>query len=243
MSGRDYTALSSRITPDQAAAQCFLSWLDPDAEGFTFQTFDDNKDRKDPRLARVRHGSLEDRWRELCALSAQGAGVFVTINETDGRGRTAEHVTRVCALFADLDGAPIPDPWPIHPSGLVDSSPGRSHAYWLVGDCPHGRFKELQTRIAAKLGSDSSVIDLSRVLRLPGFPHQKGAPVMVCAKLLEDPLLFTHSLADIEKAFPPVLNGKTTVRTKAQDTIVMALEATGCGPIVLSNPEMSLKGG
>jgi hypothetical protein len=45
-----------------------------------FQTFDDNAQRKDRRLARVFYGRFEDYADELEALNRQGAGVFVTIN-------------------------------------------------------------------------------------------------------------------------------------------------------------------
>ena len=74
----------------------------------TFQTFDDNADRKkqneklysdslksDPQngkklkkdpYAIIRHGTLQQHWKTLCEFNAKGAGIFVTINETDLRG-------------------------------------------------------------------------------------------------------------------------------------------------------------
>ena len=39
-------------------ARKFLTLLAPD-EKFTFQTFDDNQERKDPSITSVRHGTLE----------------------------------------------------------------------------------------------------------------------------------------------------------------------------------------
>src|SRR5208337_3895469 len=50
---------------------------------------------------------LADNFAELARLSARGAGVFVTVNRTDLKGRRKENIVAVRALFVDLDGAPI----------------------------------------------------------------------------------------------------------------------------------------
>ncbi len=89
---------------DMALAEAFLAWLDPNASKFTFQTFDDVKDRKDGRLTRMLHGTFEAHRAELQRLNDRGAGVFVAINETDLRGRKEENIVRVRAVFADADG-------------------------------------------------------------------------------------------------------------------------------------------
>ena len=94
--------------------------------------------------------------------------------------RTNANVTRVRALFADADGTPIE---PIlekvpPPHILVESSPNKWHLYWLTNDTPFDEFKSRQQAIAQKYGTDPSVNDLARVLRLPGFYHQKGEPFL-----------------------------------------------------------------
>ena len=86
------------MTPDLAQAAAFLQLLDPDATSFTFQTFDDDSARKDNRLAQVFHGTFADHADSLTDLQSRGAGVFITINATDGTGRKAENITRVRAL-------------------------------------------------------------------------------------------------------------------------------------------------
>src|SRR5207245_2508030 len=68
-------------------AESFLSALDPAATFFTFQTFDDNAQRKNKNLARILHGTLGSRWELLANLNQRGAGIFITVNETDGEGR------------------------------------------------------------------------------------------------------------------------------------------------------------
>jgi RepB DNA-primase N-terminal domain len=161
------------IEPDREEAERFLAALDPGAADFTFQTFDDDADRKGLKLAHILHGSFDRRWAELCRLNAAGAGVFVTVNETNGRGRTAADVVRVRALFVDLDGAPLPAKFHAEPHIVVESSRGKWHVYWLVKDCELDAFASLQRRLAAHYGGDKAVHDLPRVLRLPGFVHQK----------------------------------------------------------------------
>jgi putative DNA primase/helicase len=163
--------------PDLEQARTFLALLDPEAESFTFQTFDDSP-AKSRSLAKVWHGSLEELAESLVKLQQAGAGVFVTVNETDGQGRKATNIVRVRAVFVDLDGAPVQPVMdcPLAPHIVVESSPGKYHAYWRVDALPLDQFGPIQKAIAARFGGDPSVHDLPRVMRLPGFWHQKGAP-------------------------------------------------------------------
>lgn len=159
----------------------------------TFQTFADS--RKDARLARILHGTFAEHADTLQRLNARGAGCFVMVNAGDGRGRTAENVTGIRAYFADLDGAPL-EPLlagPLKPHCIIESSPGHWHAYWFVSDAPLATFKTVQQAIAARFGSDAKVCDLPRVMRLPGFLHQKAEPFQ--SRIIErhDFPRYTHS--------------------------------------------------
>lgn len=173
------------LKPDMAAALEFLGLLDPRGV-FTFQTFDDDKYRKDMRLARVFHGTLDQHGASLEKLQQRGAGVFVMVNEGDGivhQGaktcRNTANVTAIRALWADLDGSPLePVLTALPPDIVVQSSPGRWHTYWMVNDCPLDEFGTRQKQIAAKFAGDPSVADLPRVMRVPGFWHQKETPFM-----------------------------------------------------------------
>lgn len=165
------------LTPNLDEARAFLDWLDPDGK-FTFQTFDDNSARKDRAQAKILHGTLNQHADFLVRLQQLGAGVFAMINEGDGLGRAAVNVVRVRGHFVDLDNAPLA---PVTASDapphiVVESSPDKWHAYWHVDGCPLDAFKSRQQMLAARFGGDPSVCDLPRVLRVPGFWHQKGAP-------------------------------------------------------------------
>lgn len=161
--------------PDFPAALTFLTALDKDASSFCFRVFDDDEDRKDKSRARKFNGDLTKLAYELGKANEQGCGVFAVVN--DG-GQDAASIVRVRSVFADLDGAPLD---PVLTCGLeanliVESSPGKYHAYWLVNGLSLEQFSGVQRAIAAEFQSDPSVIDLPRVMRLPGFFHKKGEP-------------------------------------------------------------------
>src|SRR5688500_14822221 len=63
-------------------AQRFLRRLDPEAEGFTFQVFDDTPQKR-RELARVTHGSFDSVADALEGPQEQRVGVFVTVGATD----------------------------------------------------------------------------------------------------------------------------------------------------------------
>lgn len=244
--------MSAAIPLPPAEAARFLFALDPTATAWTFQTFDDSPEKRGA-LARTLHGTLAEHATPLASLSAAGAGVFFTVNETDGKGRKAENITRVRAVFADLDNPP-PDILerlradPLPPSILIESSPGKLHAYWLADGVELAEFKSLQQAIARTWpGSDPTVCDLPRVLRLPGFTHRKGEPQPVkllealCRRYNRAELLERYPLAPTPAPAPPPgqrapapapsFTDKTTsygaaALARACETIAAALEGT-----------------
>lgn len=173
------------MTPNVAMAENYLNTLDPTGT-FTFQTFDDNSERKERRLARILHGRLDQHLPTLTKLQQLGAGVFVMVNKGDGivhpgkkTCRDGASVIAIRALWVDLDGSPLHPVLSAHyPDIVIESSPKRWHAYWLTHDCPLADFKQRQQQIAAKFKGDPKVCDLPRVMRLPGFWHQKSEPFM-----------------------------------------------------------------
>lgn len=163
------------LQPDLAEARRFLNFMAEGDEHITFQTFADSGAAAQ---ARVLIGSLDQHAEALVKANRAGAGIFWTVNFTDFKGRRAENVTGIRALFVDLDGAPL---GPVLQCGLVphavvESSPSRWHGYWLVSGCELADFGRFQKALAARFGSDPKVHDLPRVMRLPGFIHQKAEP-------------------------------------------------------------------
>ena len=194
-----------RISKEEA--QRFLGIIAP-GEAVTFQTFDDNQDRRDQSLASIRHGTLDQHFDYLVKCSDKGAGVFVTINRTDLKGRSKNNVTKVRACFCDLDGAPV-DPVLNHelePSILIESSHRRWHAYYIARDVPLGVFTELQHAIADAFDGDHACCDNPRVMRLPGFLHQKvkndvrSEPFMTRIEQSHEDLAYAYD--QLKEAFP-----------------------------------------
>lgn len=165
--------------PQLAIALQFLNAFDEESI-YTFQTFDDSKTLKRPYLARILHGNLQDRSSELIHLNNQGAGIFFTVNVTDGKGRSASNIIKIRAVFVDLDGAPL-EPIlksPLEPHFIIQSSPNKYHVYWLVEGISIEKFTSIQKFLAAYFQGDEKVCDTARVMRLPGFLHHKGKPYL-----------------------------------------------------------------
>lgn len=189
-----------------AEAERFLSAIDAEAESWWFQTFDDSGKRGD--LARTLHGDLAEVFDELDALNTAGAGVFACINEVPpGAPRTKPNVTRVRAVFADFDppktNAP-PALYPLAPVLEVESSPGKRHAYWTADGLALADFEAQQRGIAAALGSDPAVIDLPRVMRVPGFRHMKNPSAPHWVRIAATDERLPYAPEAIAAAFPPV---------------------------------------
>lgn len=135
-----------------------------------------------------RRGTLAEHWNELCYWNGQGYGIYAIIAETDGRGKRMENVTRLRAHYIDLDGvdaaqqleaAKVFNP---RPSFAVQTSPGKFHVYWPIEQ--HGdrdRFTLVQRKLVTLFHSDETIIDATRVMRLPGTLHMKNpaAPTLV----------------------------------------------------------------
>jgi hypothetical protein len=173
------TERSKLQLPDLGEAQRFLTAL-ARTESVTFQTLPERKHPKSGRpmgLNRLLHGRFANQSEALNYLNRNGAGIFFMVNQSHGTGRKTEDVARVRALFVDLDGSDLQPVLKatIPPSITVESSPGRYHAYWLIGGMPLKDFKPAQQALADMFGGDKTVCDLPRLMRLPGFYHQKSS--------------------------------------------------------------------
>ncbi len=170
------------LDPDlNQAAEHILALTGYGNSKVTFQTFDDNprrreeskkKNGKDP-FARILHGTLIQVAERLRDLNKKAAGIYVTINETDGKGRTAGNIVRVRALAVDDDGT-MTRPYALRPSYEVISSAGRKWAVWTIkGAITRDDFTPAQKLLAAYYSTDE-IHDLPRVMRLAGFYNCKS---------------------------------------------------------------------
>ena len=165
---------------DLHQARRFLRLLDPEAAEFTFQTFGEGRSKDAAELRCIRHGSFDKLAEELVALNNSGTGIFVTVNETDLKGRKKENITRIRAIWQD-DDAGFGGEFPLKPSIVVETSPRKFHRYWLFTahpPMPIEMFDGFMARMIQTYGSDKGAADLTRVMRVPGFFHNKKEPTL-----------------------------------------------------------------
>lgn len=186
------------IQPDYMEAARHLALLGPSAVAFTFQLIPKTKGQAAPIL----NGSLDSLCCDLFDANERGDGVFVTVNETDLKGRRRENMRGIRAVWVDHDDATRPPaPTPLVPSFIVATSPGKFQSYWIVDGLTFDQHKAVMRRMVADYGSDKNAADVPRVLRLAGSLHTKGAPFLV--QIVAESGA-RYSAAQILEAFPPL---------------------------------------
>jgi len=169
----------------------------------TIQIFKDLKDCPEyPRFFHLDTDAMPFSWvLKLEDLNSAGMGVYVCCNMTDGKGRKKENIVKVRAAVADLDGCPLEPVWKYAPNMVIETSPGKFHAWWIADDIPLEGFSQLQKSIAYNLGSDEKVCDLPRVFRVPGFYHMKGEPFL--SHIIHYDPNAVYSFRELQEMFPP----------------------------------------
>jgi hypothetical protein len=209
---------------DREAAQTFLRFLDPDTDEFTFQTYTDSDEKRksfaiNPRtkkpvdpLARILHGTLDQYWTTLADLSRNGAGVFVTINRTTLQGaRSTENILEIRAFLTDFDGIASEvieanlRRLGLRPHLIVQSSEGKWHFYWFIEGASLDEFRTTQEKLNRLMGSDAAIKDLPRVMRLPGFIHQKDGVNPSVVKIVHTNDGPNYTNADFQQALANAL--------------------------------------
>ena len=231
---------------DREAAGIFLEYLDPNSDKFTFQTFTDSDQTKrtykkhpqtgqvvDP-LAKVPHGTLDQHWAALVDASRQGAGVFVVINKTTLKGRrSGDSISAVRAHFSDCDGVPKDtikaalSLLTLMPHIITQTGAGKYHLFWCVDDAPLTDFAGTQKKLATLFRSDPHVSDLPRVMRLPGFPHQKDGSAGELVRVLDVHDGDNYSSTDFQRALAQALASSILPKRGLAET---ALDNLGPAP-------------
>lgn len=141
---------------------------------------------------------------ELEELNKKGAGIFFSPNQFSER-RKKELCEGVNAWYMEIDGVSKEEQYkrllksPLNPSVIVES--GNSyHAYWLAKDGTVENFEKIVRGLIKFFGADEACKDISRVLRIPGFYHNKREPFMVRIDLADYHILYTES--EMMEAFP-----------------------------------------
>lgn len=128
-----------------------------------------------------RRGTLPVVWPEIIDWQSRGYGCFVNVSEMDGIGNDLSNVAAIRAHLSDLDNIDamaqleMASKWSPAPTFGVYTSPGKAHVYWVVQPYQSNEyFTTLQRKIKQQFNGDPSVIDASRVARMPGTLHLKN---------------------------------------------------------------------
>lgn len=144
--------------------------------------------------AHILRGSFSDLYPTLLDYNTKGYGVFYNVNVMDGRGFTLENVHHIRTHVVDLDNtltsnamlerALNAEP---KPHFVVNTSPNKYHVYWLVEPYQGNEyFSNIQRKLKQLYDGDKSIIDPTRVLRVPGFNHLKSEPYLVTYQQISD---------------------------------------------------------
>jgi len=195
---------------DLQQAREFLSALSSHdgTASFSFQTLYDKHPGDTPEIIRQRekeltrqfHGTLDDYAERLVELNENGAGVFVCVNRTDGGGLRGKNVDRIRSFFIDDDSDHLQvSDMELEPSIVVRSKRG-CHFYWLTKNGTNkDAFGPAQKALAQRFQTDEAVSNLNRVMRVPGFLHNKTDPYLVRAEVVQ--VDRAYALKDLVQAF------------------------------------------
>jgi hypothetical protein len=137
-----------------------------------------------PLFTGHRHLQFGSREYERLIEQAQetGAGVYFSVNATDGRGAKAENIIRIRSYYVDIDGLNDKNPTlemlvtsKLKPSAIVETKNG-VHAYWFAAEqtpVNHERYRAVQEGLIQAFNGDASAKDIARVLRVPDTWHLK----------------------------------------------------------------------
>lgn len=143
-----------------------------------------------------------DAQRTLVSLNRTGSDIYVTVNVNDTAGRRAENITHVRCIFADYD-AGVPKHFALMPSMMVQSSPGKAQAYWLLREPqePCAQWVAVERAVVYKTNADKNVCDVARVLRVPGFMNHKYPEKPLATLYFRETGCQRYSLDEIEAAY------------------------------------------
>jgi predicted P-loop ATPase len=210
------------VTPNVSDMRSFCEALAP-LGGITFQLFGEGTHELKPLIL---HGTFDQLGDQLVALNKQGYGVFVTVSETNGQGRSKTDITAPRALFLDFDGV-VPDGAKLallpKPSAVVQSRNGQ-HLYWFLelGE-ELARLEPALAQLIPFMGSDRACKDMGRVMRLPGSLHHKQEPWLTSLLSLNEVYYtFDQVMANV----PALPAAKAKVRSQPQAKLAPGAKAT-----------------
>lgn len=169
-------------------AIAFLNALDPSPDArFCIETYTDvpkGREKTKPDKLSTRYCDLsitdvEKMIPRLVEINESGAAIYVAVNQFNGH-RSKKNLDRIRGCHADFDSATDKQMEAVRqllqPTiDVQSSSTTKRHFYWLLSEGEQLTMAETEAmhRSLVKMGADPAAVDVSRLLRLPGFLHMK----------------------------------------------------------------------
>jgi hypothetical protein len=156
---------------------------------------------------------------ELEKYNREGFGIFGTVQAFDGP-RRIENLVRIRAWAVDIDRGSKESQIerlhrsPLKPSSIVETKQG-FHAYWYARDAKAENYRAVASRLVEFFDGDRNARDLARVMRVPGFLHQKDPANPFPVRRVWGPIAAAYNEASMALAFPPS-SEELGARDKAQ---------------------------
>lgn len=163
---------------------------------------------------------------EAKEYNSQGFGIFYAVNEFDG-DRKIDNLKNICSWYVDLDDHQPPldqiiKVSPMYPSSVTFTKRG-VHIIFHAKNASMLHYKMINKRLLHMFGGKTSVFDVARLLRVPGFFHMKepANPYLVKRVFEADFVYSEEQMLGILKPHPDerkVLEETKAVFIKASDS-------------------------
>ncbi len=155
-----------------------------------FRIFDDASATKAD--SRKRQGAIRIHRSEMAEWNAQGWGIFHTFQDYMGTRRLISEISQINAWYIEMDNCSKAEQEskiarsPLVPSMIVESK--RSyHVYWWAINAGLPTWDAIvRDRLQPLFDSDKAATDPTRLLRVPGFLHQKDPRSPYRAELVHE---------------------------------------------------------
>ena len=155
---------------------------------------------KDKKTGREKVRAVYNK-RTAKELNQAGWGIFWTPNLFKGE-RRSENLVKLRFCFCEMDEGTKQEQLqriqqaPLPPGVIVESKRG-FHCYWKLKDTmPLEDWRNVQHGIAEALGADRRALDACRILRMPGYYHNKQDPYLVTIYQKTDHLFTANELSN-----------------------------------------------
>lgn len=147
--------------------------------------------RRENKIQRSFHTSVED-FLQKANSYGKGWDIYFGVATRFQNSGKKKDCFRVKSVWIDLDTDTLPDfPKKIQPDVVVNSGKG-FHVYWILQEPVYlrtGKWKEIEAvnrALVKEFKGDIGSLDVSRILRVPGFNNFKYDPSLPVRAYVQD---------------------------------------------------------